>query len=185
MAFHEEWSRLIDGEGFSLPDEVPATHTYSEGAQRLITINSYERNPAARNACIAHYGVACAVFYGSHSVTNMGPSARMLFTFTIWCRCPKSRLVRTRSDQGLHRFARIATQSFTCSSGVYNRCGQGYDQSITKRWSRCREPNLLITRKAGVRKTEPRLWRFRGPVTAPGPPSGISLLFERSPPRPR
>jgi hypothetical protein len=35
------------------PDDLPATHT--EGAPLAVTVNRYERNPAARQACLLHY----------------------------------------------------------------------------------------------------------------------------------
>jgi 5-methylcytosine-specific restriction protein A len=35
--------------------------TLIEGGRREIVVNAYERNPAARRACIDHHGVACAV----------------------------------------------------------------------------------------------------------------------------
>lgn len=44
---------------FELPDEVP--ESLKEGAKKTITVNAYERNNAARNACIKHYGLECAV----------------------------------------------------------------------------------------------------------------------------
>lgn len=54
---------------FELPEEVPDSLT--EGAKRTIIVNAYERNPAARNACIKEHGVTCVVcdfnfekFYG-------------------------------------------------------------------------------------------------------------------------
>lgn len=54
---------------FELPEEVP--ETLIEGARKTITVNSYERNSAARNACIKVHGVSCSVcgfnfeaFYG-------------------------------------------------------------------------------------------------------------------------
>ncbi len=43
------------------PDEVPNESKYPEGAKLQVTVNSYERNPKAREACIAHYGRACYV----------------------------------------------------------------------------------------------------------------------------
>jgi 5-methylcytosine-specific restriction protein A len=43
------------------PDEVVAPGRYVEGATRKISVNSYERNPAARRACIDHYGAGCSV----------------------------------------------------------------------------------------------------------------------------
>lgn len=54
---------------FELAEEVP--ESLVEGARKTITVNSYERNSAARNACIKEYGVCCSVcefnfeeFYG-------------------------------------------------------------------------------------------------------------------------
>jgi hypothetical protein len=44
-----------------LPDEVIAPGRYVEGATHRISVNSYERNPAARRACITHYGTDCSV----------------------------------------------------------------------------------------------------------------------------
>jgi len=55
---------------FELPEEVP--ETLKEGAKKTVTVNSYERNLSARNACIKHHGLACIVcqfnfesFYGA------------------------------------------------------------------------------------------------------------------------
>jgi 5-methylcytosine-specific restriction protein A len=57
------WSRL--------PEELERNESLIEGAARLISVNSYERNPAARARCIDHQGYKCAVcgfdfaqFYG-------------------------------------------------------------------------------------------------------------------------
>ena len=41
------------------PDEMPTTESYTEGAKKLVTVNSYERDPKARQACIDHYGTSC------------------------------------------------------------------------------------------------------------------------------
>lgn len=44
------------------PDEVPEQPTgFIEGAVKQATINAYERDPKARAACIAKYGVICQV----------------------------------------------------------------------------------------------------------------------------
>jgi 5-methylcytosine-specific restriction protein A len=61
LALKEEWARVHAGTGFSLPEEVVAPGLYTEGARRIVTVNSYERNARARNACIAHYGTRCSV----------------------------------------------------------------------------------------------------------------------------
>lgn len=56
---------------FLLPEEVEGSRTYIEGAIKQITVNAFERDPKARQACIDHYGVICCVcrfnfeeFYG-------------------------------------------------------------------------------------------------------------------------
>lgn len=47
--------------GPPLPEEIPEGATYSEGAVSQIVVNRYERDPAARAACLKHWGCACAV----------------------------------------------------------------------------------------------------------------------------
>lgn len=44
----------------TLPEEL-ASHELIEGAAKTISINAYERNPAARAASLAHHGYACVV----------------------------------------------------------------------------------------------------------------------------
>jgi ribosomal protein S18 len=44
-----------------LPDELTEPQLFPEGGVRTITVNSYERNDRARNACIKHFGAACIV----------------------------------------------------------------------------------------------------------------------------
>lgn len=55
----------------SIPEEVDINEKHIEGAVSSVTVNSYERNPKARKACIDHYGAICVVcnfdfktFYG-------------------------------------------------------------------------------------------------------------------------
>ncbi len=44
------------------PDEIPtAAKEYLELKQKSVLINTYERNPVARQACIDHYGAACCI----------------------------------------------------------------------------------------------------------------------------
>ncbi len=52
-----------------MPEEILAPELFSEGATRTITVNAYERNSAARKACIEHYGYACAVC--EHSLEDL------------------------------------------------------------------------------------------------------------------
>jgi predicted HNH restriction endonuclease len=44
-----------------LPEEVESPEEYQEGATQTISVNHYERNPEARQACINHYGYSCIV----------------------------------------------------------------------------------------------------------------------------
>ena len=44
-----------------LPDEGAHPRAYFEGPIRAVMVNTYERDPDARAACIAHYGVCCLV----------------------------------------------------------------------------------------------------------------------------
>lgn len=43
----------------TFPDELPVSGSYIEGAKKSITVNAYERDPGARQACIRHHGVVC------------------------------------------------------------------------------------------------------------------------------
>ena len=57
-AFTETDGNLVEQ---PLPEELPAGVGFAEGAVRRVEINSYERNPEARSACLAHYGSACVI----------------------------------------------------------------------------------------------------------------------------
>lgn len=46
---------------FDSPEEIPPSTTHLEGRVRQVLVNAYERNSAARTACLAHYGHACSV----------------------------------------------------------------------------------------------------------------------------
>ena len=43
------------------PDEIEPTIGLIEGAKKRITVNSYERNPRARAACIKHHKPVCSI----------------------------------------------------------------------------------------------------------------------------
>lgn len=45
----------------ALPEELTQAAQYFEGAAIQVTVNAYERNPRARAACIAHWGLDCVV----------------------------------------------------------------------------------------------------------------------------
>ena len=43
------------------PDELEAGRTYSEGARKTVRVNRFEREPAARKACVNLHGLDCVV----------------------------------------------------------------------------------------------------------------------------
>jgi predicted HNH restriction endonuclease len=52
--------------GGSRPDyfaaeELSPDLVYMEGASNQVTVNAFERNPRAREACLQHYGRSCSV----------------------------------------------------------------------------------------------------------------------------
>ena len=62
-----------------LAEEVDPTGHYREGAVTQILVNAYERDPAARRACINHYGTVCSIcgfdfetVYGDIAVNRNG-----------------------------------------------------------------------------------------------------------------
>ena len=63
-ALEEVWRRFLLSRGYSpivLAEEIAAAERFWEGALRRITVNAYERDPAARKACIAHFSAVCSV----------------------------------------------------------------------------------------------------------------------------
>jgi 5-methylcytosine-specific restriction protein A len=60
---YEKYLNLVDTkpERPIYPDEVDSDIEYSEGKTKQVLINSYERNPIARQKCIDHYGLNCQV----------------------------------------------------------------------------------------------------------------------------
>jgi 5-methylcytosine-specific restriction enzyme A len=50
----------FDNSEYTMPEELPASGQFWEGAKAEVTVNAYERNPKARAACIAHHGCKCA-----------------------------------------------------------------------------------------------------------------------------
>lgn len=55
-----------------LPNELENPTRFFEGAVRTISVNAYERNPRARKACIAKWGLDCAVC-GFNFAKGYGP----------------------------------------------------------------------------------------------------------------
>lgn len=62
-------------ESARLAEELPENHAYFEGAVSRVEINAYERNLAARRACVAHYGPTCRVC-GFDFERTYGPTGR-------------------------------------------------------------------------------------------------------------
>jgi 5-methylcytosine-specific restriction enzyme A len=55
------WEKRTSGNTPLSPVEIVSVTALPEGARRRVTVNAYERNPAARAACIAHHGPRCKV----------------------------------------------------------------------------------------------------------------------------
>lgn len=55
------WVSGAAAAGFAFPEEIMVGGRLVEGAVRQVSVNAYERNPAARRVCIAHYGARCVV----------------------------------------------------------------------------------------------------------------------------
>ena len=55
------WHRRTGGADPILPEELPLGESYPEGARKTVSVNAYERNPQARAACLAHFGLRCSV----------------------------------------------------------------------------------------------------------------------------
>jgi 5-methylcytosine-specific restriction enzyme A len=77
------WYAVDEGTDFQLtisnPDELDESEGYTEGAVKTVSVNAYERNPQARERCLAHHGYSCAAcglnfekiygdFLGSHFI---------------------------------------------------------------------------------------------------------------------
>ncbi len=60
---YERYLKLINQnpEKTIYPDEVDSEIEYSEGKTKKVLINSYERNPIARQKCIEYFGFTCQV----------------------------------------------------------------------------------------------------------------------------
>lgn len=56
-----EWLRLTHWVSHPLPEETSRLTKYYEGSMKQVNVNSYERNPQARLACINFYGTSCFI----------------------------------------------------------------------------------------------------------------------------
>jgi len=59
-ALETVWAQFVGYTLAPLAEEIPDPTALHEGALRRITINAYERSPAARAQCLAHHGTRCA-----------------------------------------------------------------------------------------------------------------------------
>lgn len=55
------WRRRTSGNDPLLAEEIAANQGFTEGGQKTVLLNAYERNPQARAACIAYFGLRCTV----------------------------------------------------------------------------------------------------------------------------
>ncbi|WP_413504115.1 HNH endonuclease [Serratia grimesii] len=53
----ETWYAYYDANPY--PDELNTQDNYIEGAKKRVTVNAYERDPRARQACIDRHGTTC------------------------------------------------------------------------------------------------------------------------------
>lgn len=60
-ALEQLWNRRTGGSDPLLPEEIPSSQGFAEGTQKTVLVNAHERNPQARAACIAHFGLRCTV----------------------------------------------------------------------------------------------------------------------------
>lgn len=55
------WYASDEAIGNILPEEISNPEKYLEGALKIVTVNTYERNSEARKKCMEHHGYVCAV----------------------------------------------------------------------------------------------------------------------------
>ncbi len=67
----------LEAEHIGITEEVEMTASLYEGAVKRISVNAYERNSAARENCIVHYGCRCAAC-GLSLADKYGEAARGL-----------------------------------------------------------------------------------------------------------
>ena len=57
----DAWAGIVGMCGMGFPDEMSTSAGFPEGAASKVFVNRYERNQAAREACLQHYGRSCCV----------------------------------------------------------------------------------------------------------------------------
>lgn len=66
------WYACDGSDDIQMAEEIPNPEKYSEGAKTTISINTFERSPKARRACIRHHGLNCTAC-GFNFETAYGP----------------------------------------------------------------------------------------------------------------
>jgi len=61
IELEESWAAVVGDHGIGFPDEMATKAGFPEGAVNKVYVNKYERNPAAREVCLQHYGRNCCV----------------------------------------------------------------------------------------------------------------------------
>jgi len=56
-----DWYAFNNAGATLIAEEILNSEKYFEGARKVITVNSYERNSKARAICIKHFGAVCGV----------------------------------------------------------------------------------------------------------------------------
>lgn len=59
----------VERSNWSFQEELPSDEPLVEGASFTVKVSAFERNPVARQRCVAHYGTSCAVCGFSFGVT--------------------------------------------------------------------------------------------------------------------
>lgn len=57
----EALKTMFGGGDVTYPDEVEDPQVFPEGAKKVVTVNSYERSPKARQDCVDYWGASCRV----------------------------------------------------------------------------------------------------------------------------
>jgi Predicted restriction endonuclease len=55
------WYAASGDETIQLPEEVDSQEVFTEGAIKSVTVNTFERNAAARRKCLEYHGYGCCV----------------------------------------------------------------------------------------------------------------------------
>lgn len=90
VAMAEKSNTLSKLEFFILSEEVTEYKKYYEGATTQIMVNIYERNPKARQECLANYGLDCCIC-GFNFEKVYGAVVKVLCKYITQSHYPKSK----------------------------------------------------------------------------------------------